>query len=158
MAQQGKFFICYSNDLTSASAAIAPRVYTYASYLLTYNLSTSMIWEYWGTTSGYTVEPESELVATSPVVAAPSSVSSLQTSTGAYGRRYNTCYIAAKAVGPCAVVVNPDSANSHTFPYTGYHHTLLLSGGGVLDGGTISAAGPAPPSSLGPLTAAIAFQ
>lgn len=158
MAQQGKIFICYSNDLTSAGTAVAARIYTYASFLLTYDLSTSMIWEYWGTTSGYTVEPESELVATSPVVAAPSSVSSLQTSTGAYGRRFNACYIAAKAVGPCAVVVNPDSANSHAFPYTGYHHTLLLSGGGILDGGTISTAGPAPANSLGPLTAAIAFQ
>jgi hypothetical protein len=157
MAAQNKIFICYSNDLTTASSAIASRIYTYASFLLTYNLSTSMIWEYYETASGYTVEPESELVAQSPVVATPSSVSSLKTSTGTYGRRYNACYIAGKSVGACAVVVNSDNASSHAFPYTGYHHTLLLSGGGILDGGTISAAGPAPPSSLAPTTAVIAF-
>jgi hypothetical protein len=157
MASQNKIFICYSNDLTKASSAIASRVYTYASFLLTYNLSTSMIWEYYETTSGYTVEPESQLVAQSPAVATPSNVSALKTSTGAYGRRYNACYIAGKSVGACAVVVNPDNASSHAFPYTGYHHTLLLSGGGILDGGTISAAGPAPPSSLGPTSAVIAF-
>lgn len=158
MARQGKIFICYSNDLASASSAIAARIYTYASFLLTYDLRTSMIWEYFATASGYTVEPESQLVAQSPLVATPSTVSSLQTSTGAYGRRYNACYVAAKSVGACAVVVNPDKSNSHAFPYTGYHHTLLLTGGGILDGGTISAAGTAPPSSLPPLTAVIAFQ
>lgn len=157
MAQQNKIFICYENDLTKSSSAIASRLYTYASFLLSYNLNTSMIWEYYETASGYTVEPESQLVAQSPVVATPSNVSSLKTSTGAYGRRYNACYIAGKSVGGCAVVVNPDNASSHAFPYTGYHHTLLLTGGGILDGGTISAAGPAPPSSLAPTTAVIAF-
>jgi hypothetical protein len=158
MAHDGKLFLCYSNNLASASTAVATRIYTYASFLLTYDLRTSLIWEYFGTASGYTVEPESELVALSPTVATPSTVSGLQTSTGAYGRRYNACYIAATPVGACAVVVNPDRTYSHAFPYTGYHHTLLLSGGGILDGGTISASGPAPPSSLAPLTAVIAFQ
>lgn len=158
MAQQGKIFICYANDINSASTSIGARIYTYASFLLTYNPASSMIWEYFATASGYTVEPESRLVALEPASATPSSVSSLRTGTGTYARRYNACYIAAKAVGPCAVVVNSDSASSHAFPFTGYHHTLLLSGGGILDGGTISTAGPAPPSSLAPLSAVIAFQ
>jgi hypothetical protein len=158
MAQQNKIYICYANDLTTASSAIASRLFNYASFLLTYNVNTTMLWEYYGTTSGYTVLPESKLVALSPAVATPSNVSALRSSTGAYGRKYNACYIGGSAVGPCAVAVNSDSAASHAFPFTGYHHTLLLSGGGILDGGTISAAGGAPPSSMAPLTGVIAFQ
>lgn len=158
MAQQNKIFICYANDISTASTAIASRLYAYASFLMTYNVQTSVLWEYYGTTSGYTVEPESKLVALSPVVATPSSVTSLRTATGVYGRQYHACYIGGTSVGKCAVVVNPDPSNSHAFPYTGYHHTLALTGGGILDGGTVSSQGPAPPSSLAPLTAAIAFQ
>lgn len=157
MAQQNKIFICYANDVTAPSNAIASRLFAYASFLLTYNLSTSMIWEYYGGTTVYSVQPESQLVAMSPAVATPSNVSSLKTATGAYGRRYNACYIAGKSVGACAVVVNPDNKAAHAFPYTGYHHTLLLAGGGILDGGTISTSGPAPPSSLATTSAVIAF-
>lgn len=158
MQQQNKIFICYANSTTQASTSIGPRIYTYASFLLTYDVNTSMIWEYFEDPSGYTVEPESKLVALSPVVPTPSNVSSLLTATGTYARQYNACYIGGSSVGKCAVVVNPDKVNSHAFPYTGYHHTLALSGGGILDGGTVSSQGAAPPSSLPPLTAVIAFQ
>jgi hypothetical protein len=158
MQQQNKIFICYANSTAQASTSIGPRIYTYASFLLTYNIKTSMIWEYFEEPSGYTVEPESKLVALSPVVPTPSNVSSLRTATGTYARQYNACYIGGSSVGRCAVVVNPDSVSSHAFPYTGYHHTLLLTGGGILDGGTVSSQGGAPPGSLPPLTAVIAFN
>lgn len=158
MAQQNKIFICYANDLTSPASAIVSRTYNYASFLLTYNVNTTMLWEYYGGSSSYTVLPESKLVALSPAVATPSTVSSLRTSTGAYGRKYNACYIGGSAVGPCAVAVNSDAGSSHAFPFTGFHHTLHLSGGSVLDGGTISTQGAAPPSSMAPLTGVIAFQ
>ena len=158
MAQQNKIFICYSNDLATASTAIAARIYVYASFLLTYNVNTSLLWEYFGTTSGYTVEPESKLVALSPAIATPSSITGLRTSTGVYARKYGACYIGGTSVGACAVVVNSDNVYSHAFPYTGYHHSLSLSGGGILDSGTVSAKGAAPPANLAPRTAVIAFQ
>jgi hypothetical protein len=158
MAQQNKLFICYGRDLTSASEAAPVRIYSYASFLLTYAPSTSIVWEYFGTSSGYSVEPESELVALSPLVAAPTQISGLLTSTGVYGRQYGACYIAGRSVGPCAAVVNSDNAHSYAFPYAGYHHTLQLSGGGILDGGSVSTSGPPPPSILSPTSAVIAFQ
>jgi hypothetical protein len=156
MAQQNKLFVCYSSNLNRASTSIAARLYVYGSFLLTYNPGTSILWEYFATNSGYTVEPESKLVALSPAVPAPNAVSALRTTTGTYGRQYGACYLAGVSVGRCAVVVNSDTT-SHAFPYTGYHHTLALSGGGILDGGTVSATGSAPPSSLAPVSAVIAL-
>jgi hypothetical protein len=55
-------------------------------------------------------------------------------------------------------VVNPDRSYSHPFPLSGYTHTLALSGNGVLDSGTASVRGSAPPSSLAPMHAVIAFK
>ncbi len=158
MQQQRKIFVCYSDNLTTASNAIAIRIYVDASFLLTYSIDTSILWEYFGTASGYTVEPESQLVTLSPVVSTPTSVSALRASTGVYARQYGSCYIAGKPVGACAVVVNSDNVSSHAFPYANYHHTLLLRGGGILDGGTVSSQGPAPPSQIAPLNGVIAFQ
>jgi hypothetical protein len=54
--------------------------------------------------------------------------------------------------------VNADLHNAHPYPYgTKYGHTLVLSGGGILDGGTVSTQGPAPPSMMQPLSGVIAF-
>jgi hypothetical protein len=157
MAQQHKLFMCYSSNLSTASTAIAARLYVYASFLLTYDLGTSLIWEYFQTASWYTVEPESQLVALSPAVATPSTISGLRQSTGVYARKYGACYLAGRLVGACAVVVNSDNVSSHRFPFTGYHHTLALHGGGILDGGTVATNGAAPPSNLAPISAVIAF-
>jgi len=55
------------------------------------------------------------------------------------------------------VVVNPDTQFSHTFPFPQYTHTLVLSGSGTIDGGTMSTNGAAPPTTLGPSQAAIVF-
>ncbi len=160
MAQQNKLFICMPVNYTTASTSsgIAIRLFVYASFLLTYDVSTTSLWDFFGTASSYGVEPESELVALSPVVPAPAAVTTLQQSSGVYARQYGACYIAGKSVGPCAAVVNPDAFSAHAFPYTTYHHTLLLTGGGILDGGRVSTTGGAPPSSMAPLSGVIAFQ
>ncbi|MBV8148649.1 MAG: hypothetical protein JO092_06135, partial [Candidatus Eremiobacteraeota bacterium] len=60
-------------------------------------------------------------------------------------------------VGACAVVVNPDSGSAHPFPFPQYTHTLVLNGGGILDGGTVSTSGPPPPLNLAADEAAIVF-
>ena len=157
VGQQGKLFECMLRNTSSGATAQQARTYALASFLLTYNPQTSIFWEEFGTTSGFHVEPESQLVARDPVVAQPSSVASLQTSSGAYGREYQHCYYAGAFVGPCAVAVNSDTSVQHLFPYPQYTHTLVLNGAGVLDGGTAAFNGPAAPMYMQPETAVVAF-
>ncbi len=152
-----KTFECMARTLTPASSSIDTRIYTYASFLLTYDPQTSIYWSEFSTPSGLHVLPETQLVPTDPLVPSPSSVSALQVSGGAYGREYAHCYLHGSLIGPCAIVVNPDSSSSHPFPYTTYHHSLVLSGSGVLDGGTIAINGAAPPASIPANEAMIVF-
>jgi hypothetical protein len=155
VAARGKLFECQARNTNSASSSIPARIFTLASFLLSYNPNTSMLWEQFATPSNFHVMPESGLVALSPKVV-PSSLSSLYQSGGTYGRQFNSCYYRGNSVGACAVVVNSDTV-SHPFPYSGYHHTLYLSGSGVLDGGRAYTTGPAPPSYLAAESAAIVF-
>jgi hypothetical protein len=153
----GKLFECILEDQVAASGATDARLYDYASFLLTYNPATSVYRTEFTTPSGLHVMPETLLVPTDPTVAAPSSVSGLLTSGGTYARQFGECYLKGVSAGPCAVVVNSDVV-SHPFPFTTYHHTLVISGNGVLDGGAVSTDGPAPPSSVPSMEAAIVFQ
>lgn len=160
MANAQKMFVCNGGMSTDGSIAIQARLYQYASYLLTYDPNTTIYQSQYATYSGLSVYPEVQLVAKQPAIGEPSSISQLQQSGGTYARQYRACYIAGNFVGACAAVVNSESASmpSEPFPYPGqYHHTLVLSGSGVLDGGSIATNGPAPPSSVAPSTAVIAF-
>lgn len=157
LAARSKIFQCMAIDYTSAPSAIASRLYTIASFLMTYNPATSMLWENYATPSKVGVMPESQLVPLSPVVATPSSIAGLAKSTGVYAREYRSCYYAGRLIGQCAVVVNSDRV-SHPAPRLSlaYHHTIQLHGYGVLDGGTVTFAGPAAPSTMGALSAYVA--
>lgn len=157
VAAKHALFVCMLRNTSDATTQISARTYAMASFLLTYDPATSVIWTGFGTPSGFHVMPESQLVALNPKVATPSSVSSLLTSSGAYGREYNDCYIAGAFVGPCAVAVNSNTSTSVTFPYPQYQHTLAISGSSVLDGGTVSPNGAAAPSTMAPLSAYIVF-
>ncbi len=154
---QRKLFECQLRDSSSAAASTDARLYAYASFLLTYDPKNAVFWEEYATPSGLHVLPESQLVALNPLAPAPGDVSGLLASGGTYGRQYADCYVAGTFAGPCAVVVNPDSQLAHPFPYPQYGHSLVLSGSGVLDGGTISTQGPAPGATLAPSEAAIVF-
>lgn len=155
-----KSFFCYNNGTEVASTSMQLRNYVYASFLLTYQLATTVLWESYTTTSGLHVFPETELVPTSPVKASVGSVSQLETSNGLYAREYTTCYLAGKSVGHCAVIVNSGSTSTLTMPKLtySYAHSLSLSGAGLVDGGTASATGAAPPASVPPETGVIAIQ
>lgn len=157
VAAAHKYFGCELRNSGSASAQTDSRLYALASFLLTYDPATSVLWEQYATTSGLHVMPESQLVTLDPLTPAPASVASLQVSGGAYGRQYAQCYLAGKFVGSCVVVVNPLNGTSVPFPWPQYTHTLALSGSGVLDGGTVSSTGPAPPVSVASGEAVIAF-
>jgi hypothetical protein len=158
-AKAGKMFFCYNNGAYASQSYIQLREYIYASFLLTYSPSSSVLWESLATTSGLHVFPETKLVPTSPYVAA-STVSALETSSGLYAQEYAACYLAGQSVGPCAVVVNPNSSGSLAFPslrHT-YKHTMALSGEGVLDGGSVSVTGSAPPASVAPETGLVVLE
>ncbi len=148
VAAQNKLFSCMTYNTSSAASETDVRLYVLASFLMTYNPTTSILWERFSTTSGLHVLPESGLVALDPLVAAPSSVASLQQSGGAYGRQFGQCYMNGAFVGPCAVAVNPNSGAEAIFPFPQYQHTLVLTGSDALDGGTAATNGPAPPTYL----------
>lgn len=157
MAADHKLFFCYGRDLTPADQAYAGRMYSYASYLLTYNPKSTVLWEYYKTPSGAHVMPESQLVAWNPVIRSVTHIDQLRTVSGVYVREYRQCFITGKPVGSCAAIVNPDSS-AHAVGLTSYHKTLALRGSGVFDGGTASIVNAPPPGMLQPLQSVIAFR
>jgi hypothetical protein len=157
MASDQKFFFCYGNDLTPADQAVSQRTYVYASFLLTYDLKTSVLWEYYKTASGGHVMPESELVALRPVTSNVRTIEQLRNRDGVYTREYRECFIAGQPQGPCVAAVNPDPAAAHPLQLGGFRRTLELHGSGIFDGGSVHVSSQAPPRSLGPLQAVIAF-
>jgi hypothetical protein len=160
MSNIEKSFVCRGLKTQPAQNSYAQRIYQYASFLLTYDPATSIISEKFTTPSNTDVFPEETFVALNPLVASPANVDVLKTSTWTYGRQYASCYVWGKYVGACAAVVNADAQSSpHAFPYPGvYAHTLVLSGAGILDGGTISTTGPPPRSTIHGASAVIAIH
>lgn len=152
LAQRGKLFWCAAQASDSAY-----RIFEYASFMLTYSQSSSLLQTDHPTPSNFPVFPETQLVATNPVVATPNDVSALQVTPEVYAREYRACYQAGQSIGPCAFVVNPGT-DSHPWPYgTKYGHTIVLRGGGVLESGSMSTNGPSPPTTLPAGSAVIAF-
>ncbi len=160
MASRGKIFMCeeMAPQGTQMADAIDQRTYAMASLLLTVDPNTTMVHQLFRTPSHVDVGPEVGMVPSEPTVSSPSDIGALRTGSGAYVREYRACYLNGSPVGPCAAAVNPSPDSSVRLSLSGYGHTLALSGGGVMDGGTASASGPAPPSSLGPLTGVIAIR
>jgi hypothetical protein len=155
MAAKRKLFWCFNTARDDGADNSALRTYAYASFLLTYDAKSSLYETQMTTPSKLRVFPETGLVPTSPVIVSPDTVAALQTPGGAYGREYDRCLYRGSPIGACAVVVNPDNA-AHATPYAGkYGDTVVLRGGGVLDGGTMSTKGGPVPSTLGAHSAAI---
>lgn len=156
MAQQHKYFFCYGRDLRPADQADASRMYVFASYLLTYDPHTSVLWEYYKTPSGGHVMPESTLVALDPVTRIDQ-VTQLRARGGTFVRIYRRCYLAGRAVGECAAAVNPDDGE-HAVNLPGFTRTLVLHGSGIFDGGSAEIVSMPPPRELEPRGAVIAFR
>ncbi|MFN2448962.1 MAG: putative glycoside hydrolase, partial [Candidatus Baltobacteraceae bacterium] len=131
MAAAHKYFFCYGRDLTPAESAIGSRLYTYASFLLTYDPKTSVLWEYYQTPTHAHVMPETQLVPLQPRQRIHA-VSALRVAGGLYIREYSKCYIAGKYAGGCVAAVNPDD-DTRSFRLRGYRRTLVLRGSGVFD-------------------------
>ena len=160
MAAAGKYFVCDASDPKSAVQSFAERIYYLASALLTYDPTTTIFETCFKTSSGLHVLPETQLVPMAPLVGQPSSIAGLYEPGGGYGREYAHCYYAGLDLGACAMFVNPNKAGTAPVPFpwpTKYLHTLALTGGGVLDGGTATPTGGPPPAKLQPTTATVAF-
>jgi hypothetical protein len=146
LASQNKMFVCLIGASGFASSEPALRTYAYASLMLTFNLLSTTYFTYWQTDTAGQVEvyPETGLVPANPVVGTPSSIAALQVG-GVYAREYKDCFYRGTDEGPCAFVVNP-TIGAQNWPTLSrpYGHTMTLSGGGVLEGGTASFAGPSP--------------
>lgn len=160
MISAQKLFVCRDLVAFPAQSSLAQRMYMYASFLLTYDPSSSIMSEKFSTPSNLEVFPEETLVALDPLVQSPTKIGKLKTARWTYGRQYGACYLLGVPVGSCAVAVNADVPSaSHPFPWPGvYSHTLVLSGAGILDGGTADVTGPAPPSTIPGSSALIAIQ
>jgi hypothetical protein len=151
----GAGFWCYADITTAAaSTSIPKRMYVYASFLLTYDPNYSVFQESFTTPSTFKVYPETGFVPMSPV-SIPASITGLKTSTGAYMQRYNACYYHRTLLGRCEIIVNPSTTTSVAVPNPwSLHHSMVLSGGGVLDGGKAAFTGSVP-SKLGPKSGVI---
>ena len=151
----GKTFWCYVRLSGDGASYIPFRIYTYASFLLSYDFSRAIIEEALsGGPSGLAVFPEWQLVPLQPKTTA-SDVSGYQLTSGAYLREWAQCLNSGVDIGPCAVAVNPSQTATVPVP-TGYTRHVVLSGAGVLDGGSLSIA-TGVPTTLPPATAQILF-
>jgi hypothetical protein len=150
----GAGFWCYLNG-TNASAASSTtlRMFAYASFLLTYDPNYSVFQESFTTPSTFKVMPETGFVPLSPMTTA-SSITSLLSSSGVYVRRYSSCYYRGVLKGQCEIAVNPTTLTRSVPNPAGLKHRMVISGYGVLDGGTVSFTGTAA-TSLAPKTAEI---
>jgi hypothetical protein len=157
----GKLFVCRGFNTAPDTISQPERMYMYASFLLTYDLGRAIFSPKFSTaTAGFWIEPENQLVMLDPIITRPTSIDQLNQGPNVYGRQYRNCYYAGQWVGACASVVNSDQAGrAHPMPWTNvYHHTLVLNGGDIFDGGTASTNGPAPPAQISGTSAIIAIQ
>lgn len=155
LVEMHKVFWDYARMSGDASAETALRTYAYASFLLSYDPAYAMYQDALKTPSGFPVMPETAFVPENPATTA-SSVSGYLEPGGAYMREFGACYYQGQFVANCAIVVNPNPSSSVPVPTTSYTHSMLLSGYGVLDGGTVGFTGPQV-STLAPASAAILF-
>jgi hypothetical protein len=146
---------CYLNNTSQpGSQSIAQRLFAYASFLLTYNPNYSVFQESFTTDpSTFKVFPETGFVPMGPTIV-PHDVDDLKTPSGAYVQYYSWCYFRKKPLGPCEIAVNPQTGSASVPNPNRLHHSMVLTGGGVLDGGLASFNGPAV-TDLDPHTAAI---
>jgi hypothetical protein len=137
----GPGFWCYVNGGSStgltADAATSQRLFNYASFLLSYDPAYSVYQTaYASPPSTFSVMPETQLVPMDPQRRVKD-IESLRAPGGAYVQQFQYCYYRRKALGPCEVAVNPGDGAAELPNYHHYHHTVVLSGNGVLDGGHV---------------------
>jgi hypothetical protein len=157
-------FICmYGYGLADTGQAVPGRMYGFASYVLTYNPQTDILFDAFADSNTDQGDPEEQLVFLNPIGVSNSNLSLISSlaEPGGYGREYSSCYQNGILIGKCAVVVNPNKTGSMNWPFTGYTRTLTLNisanGGTIVNGGSATIGSPAP-TAVGPGSAEIGYQ
>lgn len=167
------FWLQDQDNNSTAGNSYTGRMYAFASFMLTwdpaYTVYQNDYYGYYGDgehpnshNPQIHVFPEESLVAYNPRMSYPSTstgIGALADPGGTYYREYYSCFYAGQAVGPCAVVVNPDSS-AHSWPALKgtYTHTLSITTQmDVIDGGTATTTGSQMPSPIPPTTGWILF-
>jgi hypothetical protein len=109
--------------------------------------------------------PEAALSFYAPYRGYPASVGDVADPSGNYVREFARCYDSARAVGPCAAIVNPSRTDEHARPKLRnvYRHTLAISGASLCNcygdaRSTISEGGPDLPRSIPPVGGYVVFR
>lgn len=148
-----KTFWCLNRLVGMGYRYKAWRLYTYASFLLTYDPHRAVYQLELATPPSHlNVFPEMLFVPEQPAYTAKD-VSDYLQSSGVYLRKFAYCYYRGAYKGPCAVAVNPSPTATVQTP-TGYSRHVVLTGAGVLDGGKLTFATSVPPT-MAPVTAQI---
>lgn len=146
MVSMQKIFWDYARAIGDPASETGLRTFIYASFLLTYDPSYAMLQEAFKSAAGFPVMPETGLVPMNP--ASTASMVGGYARGNVYMRDFGSCYYRGTSIGACAVVVNPTNSTAG-IPANAYAHSMALSGGGVLDGGSATFTAPAV-TSLGP--------
>jgi hypothetical protein len=119
----------------------AQRMYWLGSWWLTYDPTYSVALEIMGSSGSVYLFAEQTLVPTNPLTTATSSITQLQTATGAYAREFGLCYLKGVAFDNCATVVNPttSSVSMPTLHHV-YKWSLVLDNNNLYNGGTLTLA------------------
>lgn len=145
-----KIFWEYARNTQPATTAYGLRTYAFASFLLTYDPRYAMYQPAFATPSAFEVMPEQGLVPMDPVTA-QSNVTGYMTGAVAE-RRFFNCYYRGNLIGSCAVAINTGTSSA-AIPVQ-YPNSMVLTGGGVYEGGQANFTGPKL-TTLAPHSAAI---
>lgn len=137
-----KIFWAYGNTGggvdPASGAGQAIRLFQFGSFLLTYdNPALSMIQSAMLTPSAFRAFPEYAIVPTAPAITSTTTIAPYGLVSGVYARTFGTCFNGGTSFGGCKAVVNHTSGTVSLSTGT-FSHTLVLHGGGVFEGGTVT--------------------
>jgi hypothetical protein len=145
-----KLAVCLPNGAVDP----ASRTYTYASFMLVYDPSYSVLGVDTVLSDNEAVYPEIQLVPQQPLTTASTDVAVLLHN-GVYVREFASCSISSAPIGPCAAVVNSSTASATIPPLAqSYAHSIALDPQSLYGGGLARVVSGAP-SSIAPGSAAI---
>jgi hypothetical protein len=140
----GADFVLLSTGAAPAGSAaqVAQRLVTTAVAWLGFDEGRTVVWpdlEY--NTKNLAVWPEDGLYPTQPVESMSAAPNDIAVAPNVWRREFKACYFERRPIGPCAAVVNGNTyavtTHSNWFAQS-YGHSVALSGGDALDGGTLS--------------------
>ncbi len=140
-------FILHSTDSapSGSSTEIFERLVTTGLVWLGYSEGHTIAWpDLEDATTNLAAWPEDLLYPSSPVQTMVSGANDLQVASGVWRREFKTCYQASVPFGRCAAIVNSTGSAvvvRQSWFSQSYGHTILITGGDKLSGGTANITG-----------------